>query len=889
MAHRFLYDAIRHVQWTPQEWLIDARLFALALLLVDSAARAQTPVDPPLPAGAIARFGDWRYVQPDVIHTVAMSPDGKSIATTGRDCLCLWDADTGRRTHTIDLPKDLRQPESTAFSRDGRRVAIGSAAYEIGVFDVGTGKSIWTPASRGTSSSPPRQFHRGVTALHFLRNDELLAIELDYPDVQVWDVRTGKMADSPYGSNGVPYPTGYESRGVSLSPSGALKAWLAVPGSVSRQADGNVVFVCDTITGKLVSSLKHVEEKGERLSFGKGIRLLDEGKTVMVDGRVLGMDDGKERVHIPYRLSHFMGRPNGERFELKITVPPDGKTFFAWDEVGLRHWDARTGQVLGNIDAYSQLAFAADADRAVGVYRQRLTVCDRKLVPIRETSVWSGPPSVEFESNERLTLLGVEHSEVWDLPARKLVKATTRKVGGRPKTERLPTSTDRDGKLFVYHDGKSLVLHDVENNRKLFSLEGTKLGPDESPYAFIPSLTENGNRVLVASAEEKHVLVRWFDTRDGKEIGRYRIPHAELHPNELPTVTVRWLSDDGAEFRYVRPDRRLAVVDCAAGKVNRTIGLAWSLAASSKSGQQLAEWDYERSSGFLLASRTIDSEKHSMEYAIFDLPTGRLRRRFSIDSVEREPVLTSDGRFMAILFGYDSKRTNELAIYETATGSLRGTIRAPLPISDLALSPNGRMAALSCRDTSVYVWDLDRPLDPPEGRKLPRVDVDSADRDAIWRTLDDRNAAVADPVLHALMRAPRAALGLFEARLKPVLAPSTERTEKLIADLSDPNFRIRNEAARALTELNELSLPILRKRVAEGSIEQRRFLEGLIDKLERVDSSVSPAELRAIAVLERLDDPRARRLLEAIAAGAEEAALTQDARMALRRSSPKKQ
>ncbi len=51
----------------------------------------------PLPEGTISRLGDLRFAQPGSICALALSPDGKTIATARSDGrIFFWNANTGR-------------------------------------------------------------------------------------------------------------------------------------------------------------------------------------------------------------------------------------------------------------------------------------------------------------------------------------------------------------------------------------------------------------------------------------------------------------------------------------------------------------------------------------------------------------------------------------------------------------------------------------------------------------------------------------------------------------------------------------------------------------------------------------------------------------------------
>jgi HEAT repeat protein len=131
---------------------------------------------------------------------------------------------------------------------------------------------------------------------------------------------------------------------------------------------------------------------------------------------------------------------------------------------------------------------------------------------------------------------------------------------------------------------------------------------------------------------------------------------------------------------------------------------------------------------------------------------------------------------------------------------------------------------------------------------------------------------------------------LFQERLKPVPRISQARIDQLIADLDSNRFTVRNKATKALQTIGDPAIPALRRALLKPPSEEvaRRAKE----LLARFTAPVPPPDqlrlLRALAALEEIGTPEARRLLESLAQGAPEARLTREARAVLKRLGKRK-
>ena len=159
--------------------------------------------------------------------------------------------------------------------------------------------------------------------------------------------------------------------------------------------------------------------------------------------------------------------------------------------------------------------------------------------------------------------------------------------------------------------------------------------------------------------------------------------------------------------------------------------------------------------------------------------------------------------------------------------------------------------------------------------------------DALWTELGTDEPVKAHQAIAAFVAQPTQTVPFLKERLRPIPNPDPHRLTRLIADLGDPQFKVRESATKELDRLGEPAEPALQKALAEGAApEVRRRMEQLLETRKRQRLHPLPEQrrlARAVEVLESIGDPAARRLLGTLAEGAAEAPLTRDARGAVER------
>jgi WD40 repeat protein len=202
-------------------------------------------------------------------------------------------------------------------------------------------------------------------------------------------------------------------------------------------------------------------------------------------------------------------------------------------------------------------------------------------------------------------------------------------------------------------------------------------------------------------------------------------------------------------------------------------------------------------------------------------------------------------------------------------------------VTALAFLPDGRLVSGSA-DTTILIWDKVRCRN---GEAAPPARPSEKELETLWTNLAGGDAPKAFQTIHTLAAAPTAAVPFLSERLVPVPRADAKRLDRLIKDLDDAQFTVRQKAAVELEALEEQAEPALRQIVAgKPALELRNRVEQLLDKLS---ARIMPADelrvYRSIEVLEQSGTREAQQVLARLATGAAGARITEDAQAAMKR------
>jgi WD40 repeat protein len=365
--------------------------------------------------------------------------------------------------------------------------------------------------------------------------------------------------------------------------------------------------------------------------------------------------------------------------------------------------------------------------------------------------------------------------------------------------------------------------------------------------------------------------VRLWDARTGKELRRFEEHEApvaavsfmpdgkRLVSCDHDNVSRLWDVTTGKQVLVLPKQKRGAltgVVVCGGGR----------LVVTGSAHGYLSLWNPE--SGELL-------DRLSANAAVLSLTASADGRLFVAGTVEGEIRLyeAASRQHLLTFHGYEGN-WDPVNFFPTSG--------VPTAIHALAFSPDGAWIAAGTKDGEVRLWrfaDLVRGDQAAE--KLRPEDLDG-----VWSELASAEGLAGCRALVRLASAPDLALPYLRPRLTPTPRIDAARVRKLVAELDDDDFAVRERASEQLGRYSELVSPQLRQALRDGKLSAEAANRVRL-LLQRVDGSEpSPERLResrAVQALEWMATREARAHLAELAKGEPGGALTEEAMQALAR------
>jgi WD40 repeat protein len=881
---------------------------------VDEPQIKDTPVvkdalDEALPAGALARLGTLRWRHGAPVTFLALTPDGKTLVSAADDRLVhIWDFATGKELlrlgpGKVDLGGILAPGTTGTISRnlvisalavaaDGKLLATHFGGADIQLWDITGNKLKTIPLAKGQTD---------VGALAFAPDGKQLAVAGSDGTVRLWDLQAEKFVrtlEKETGDNkndpAKPFTVSYRllSQGsggmLVYAPNGKILA-VVLRDLVDKKSPN--IRLWDMTTGKVL----HTIEVAGRPTVGFPAFSPDSKACAFTKpGEVVVVEAATGKVLHELRLAEPRGNAN-------VVFADDSATLYTREVNGaLRQWDLKTGKELRRLAGTDEemsgvspppnprgcLALSADGKTLLaggnGLAIRLIDLATGKELPtpgghLNQIAFLSYAPD-----GKALVTYSSDHTvRVWDPAAGKQLRQVSMPADIRQ------FASSADGRILAVADGRvpdmpsALKLIDAENGKEIARIADQ--ATDAAGLVFAPD-----GRTLAVQRRTGIVL---YDVPSGKERTRVAVP-ADPGNGKQPRVPVSgyFFAPDGGRIAVLSGPKSVTIYDTTAGQV-----------------LQKFEWGnfrYVRSAVFSPDGRTLGLDSGDGFVHLMELATGKERRavgkalpkpeapagiKVGVGGGSSGPAipfaLSSTATFA---FSPDSRVLahgfqQTMTVWDMATGEALASFDGHRGnIGPVAFAPDGRSVATGSGDTTAIIWDV-AGLSAKAG---PSPQVLAADAAAArWADLTSDDAALGYEAICRLIAAPKQAVPLLAQRLQAAPAVKAERIDKLIDELGNGEFKVRQKAQAELQQIGEPALPQLKKALGEQvPLETRQRLEILYAKLATLALTGDRLRLaRAVEVLERIGSAEARQVLQTLADGGPRALATTQAAAALQR------
>jgi WD40 repeat protein len=431
-----------------------------------------------------------------------------------------------------------------------------------------------------------------------------------------------------------------------------------------------------------------------------------------------------------------------------------------------------------------------------------------------------------------------------------------------------PVCISPDDRTIAFENGSGgnydIELFDVAQRKVVRSLTGHR------NYFSLLSFSPNGK--LLATVGDNREGLRLWDVATGKQLHRIFTEDRAFNGNML----LAFSPDSKTLALAARGDVHL--LDVGSAKERHLLKMperyhSWpSSLAFSPDGRLLAVgletnviplWDPR--DGKLVHELSWEKDHKRPEVA-------RYKDQLSIGPGTMGLSFTADGRCLIA-----ACRGMRVRVWEVASCGLRYQVDEY--VRPLAVAPAGSLIAGIVRYKQVCLWDSRTWLPPRPKAPLP-------DPDKAWSGLANADAAGSYTLMRDLMAAPKETVTLLDKRLSAVARVPHAELERLVADLDDEQFEVRERASRRLADLGEVARDALEK-AKNPSAEARRRIKEVLSVLDGPADGERLRLLRAVEVLEIIGTPEAQKLLKHLSEGDPRALLTREAKSALNRLDPK--
>lgn len=701
------------------------------------------PARDPLPAGAALRLGGGKLQQPGLVEAVAVSPDGKLIASGGPmdATIRIWDATTGERIKDIPLSNKHSYPAVLAFSPDGRMLAAVFTNPVIfgrnGIVDAAPVLCLWTVPTfqilyRKTPLDLKDQSGSGVLVDLAFAPDGKTLVTSEGNVFRLWEAVSGReirhltwratmgqyghgrpLVVSPDGKNlAVGGPEGSLCIGAIDSNQEPLKITTGYYGFI-----GALAFSAD---GKMLISGGQVKTKQNTLQGV--VKVWDS--TLGIPSREFETDAGDPVVHA-------------------LALAPDQHTLAVGGvRGGIGFWDLETGRKLRSmqesLNHYSnfQMAFTPDGKRLVsGGQGEVVGVWDansgRRLFYDHEVQSYL-PHPLAFSPDGRILAVGSLDStlRLWDTRSGRMLRLIGngyRRPGAgdaafSPDGKYLAASVSSDDGM----DHSALLVWDTSTWKEVFRPAKDDDSYPGEPFCFFPQSDILTVRYCpLDPADTKMVSsIRFWNVKTAEKIAECgnsgELEAINISPDGHTLAIVNIVNRDQASIRFWDIAQKKDIFTTMTGAYLPVAAISANQRIIALSSQPLPVYNPNGIRGGSVPAGSSAPVREPLSISVWDIPRDvrslkpaslkpRLIRGIDGNQPLNQLVISADGKIMA-----SRNRMQTIQLWDAIKGVEAGRIdlsNADIGESEgfngIALSPDGKTLAAGMSDGTVLLWPVE--------------------------------------------------------------------------------------------------------------------------------------------------------------------------------------
>jgi hypothetical protein len=439
-------------------------------------------------------------------------------------------------------------------------------------------------------------------------------------------------------------------------------------------------------------------------------------------------------------------------------------------------------------------------------------------------------------------------------------------------------------------------------HREQLGVRSVAFSPDGKTLAI--ALYEGTVKLLdPATGQEKSVLK---GHKMGVNCVAFSPDGKTLATASLDTTAKLWDLTTGKEMKTLSGHKEY-VLCVAFSPDGKTLATCCGTSLHPQTGGNAKLWEVESGK----EKATLGSFNQPVEFVTFS-PDGKTVATACWDGTVRlwetlgkpRATLTGGGSgAAAVRYSPDSKLLaagfmgGDVKVWDTANNRELASFKHPQNVWSVEFSKDGRTLVTSCWDSTVKFWELasqkQRASFQAFGAPAPpgpavKATLSAPQLEALWNDLAGADAFRAYRAIWSLVGSAKEAVPFLAERLKnlkpgKVVAPDPNLLAKLIAQLDDDDFEVRENAHDELKKLGKGAEPALRKASeSPPSAEVHERLKLLLSKTAAVNSDTLLV-VRAVEALELLAIPEAHEVLKTLAKEGTSDAVKREAQATLER------